>query len=176
MDQPRRKLFTLLLAVPLLVVPLLLAAYYTFNAGSSMGNMPGMGGGVMPTATPAARQGAAVGSSSPVQTGGYGELSPGELRALLADRNFFLINVHVPYEGEIAGTTAFIPYDRIAEDAARLPADRETPIVLYCRTGRMSAEAATTLVRLGYRDVRHLAGGMEAWAAQGYPLQGLPPR
>jgi len=44
-------------------------------------------------------------------------------------------------------------------------------IVLYCRTGRMSAEAATTLVRLGYRNVSHLAGGMEAWQAGGYPIQ-----
>jgi len=102
--------------------------------------------------------------------GSYGELSPGELSGALATKDFTLINAHVPDEGEIAGTDAFIPYDRIGEDTARLPGDRAA-IVLYCRTGRMSAEAATTLVRLGYRNVSHLAGGMEAWQAGGYPIQ-----
>lgn len=179
MKQPRRMLFTLLLAVPLLAIPALLAAYYTFSADhSSMAGMPGMSGGAMPTATPISPANATDGGTRRVAVAGgsYGELSPRTLQAMLADRNFLLINVHVPYEGELAGTDDFIPYDRIAENTARLPADRQVPIVLYCRTGRMSAEAAATLVRLGYRDVRHLAGGMEAWAAQGYPLQGVPPR
>jgi len=40
----------------------------------------------------------------------------------------------------------------------------------------MSAEAAATLVGLGYTNVRDLAGGMESWQAQGYPLQELSQR
>jgi phage shock protein E len=112
----------------------------------------------------------ATGPATQMAGGSYGELSPGELSGALATKDFTLINAHVPDEGEIAGTDAFIPYDRIGEDTARLPGDRAA-IVLYCRTGRMSAEAATTLVRLGYRNVSHLAGGMEAWQAGGYPIQ-----
>jgi len=44
-------------------------------------------------------------------------------------------------------------------------------VVLYCRSGRMSAIAARRLVRLGYRDVWELAGGMDAWQRQGLPLR-----
>lgn len=172
MDQRRRTLFTLIVAVPLLVIPAALALNYTLNAGQgSMGGMPEMGGGVMPTVTPAS---SAAGRTVQVAGGSYGELSPDEFRRALATKDFMLINVHIPYEGGIAGTDAFIPYDRIGEDTTRLPTDRTAAIVLYCRTGRMSAEAATTLARLGYRNVRHLAGGMDAWQARGYPLPMIP--
>lgn len=174
MDQSRRKLLTLIAALPLLVIPAALALNSTLNPEQgAMGGMAGMGGGTMPTATTARP---ATAPATQVAGARYGGISPGELSGALANKDFTLINVHVPYAGEIAGTDAFIPYDRIGEDTARLPTDRTAAIVLYCRTGRMSAEAATTLIRLGYRNVRQLTGGMEAWQAQGYPLQTLPQR
>ncbi len=174
MDRSRRKVLTLLAALPLLVVPAALALNSTLNPDrGAMGGMAGMGGGAMPTATTAFTT---TGRTTQAAGASYGEISPGELSTALATKDFTLINVHVPYEGEIAGTDAFIPYDRIGEETARLPGDRAAAIVLYCRTGRMSAEAATTFVRLGYRNVRQLTGGMEAWQAGGYPLQTLPQR
>lgn len=84
----------------------------------------------------------------------------------MAEPDAFVVNVHVPDEGSIAGTDAAIPYDRVAGDT-RLPDDTATPIVLYCQTGRMSAEAATALMDAGYADVVHLDGGMDAWVAAG---------
>lgn len=174
MDRSRRKLLTLLAALPLLVLPTAMALNSTLNPDrGAMAGMAGMGGGPMPTAS-APRP--ATGPATQIAGGSYGELSPGELSGALATKDFALINVHVPYEGEIAGTDAFIPYDRIGEDTARLPTDRTAAIVLYCRTGRMSAEAATTLIQLGYRNVRHLSGGLEAWQAGGYPIQELQQR
>ncbi len=171
MNQSHRTLLTLLLALSLLTIPALLVLKSTFDAGSDrMGSMPGMAGGMpQPVTSPPV-------GGSPGAGGGYGELAPAALWQALAAKDFVLINVHVPYEGEIAGTDAFIPYDRIGGDTARLPADRGAAIVLYCRTGRMSAEAAATLVSLGYTNVRDLAGGMESWQAQGYPLQELSQR
>ncbi len=174
MDRSRRKVLTLLAALPLLVVPPALALNSTLDPDrGAMGSMAGMGDGAMPTAT-AARP--ATGPATQVVGASYGELAPNELSTALASKDFTLINVHVPYDGEIAGTDTFIPYDRIGEDTARLPTDRTAAIVLYCRTGRMSAEAATTLIQLGYRNVRHLAGGMEAWRAGGYPIRELQRR
>lgn len=97
-------------------------------------------------------------------------LSPEALEAELAASDPVLINVHVPYDGEIEGTDAFIPFDAIAEDPSLLPADLGARVVVYCRTGRMSAIAGAALVAMGYSDVADLEGGMEAWTASGRPL------
>ncbi len=98
-------------------------------------------------------------------------LSPAELEEMLADKDFFFVNTHIPYEGEIEQTDAFIPYDQIEENLALLPADRDAEIVLYCRSGRMSAIAADTLESLGYTNVWDLEGGMIAWEEAGLPLE-----
>ena len=102
--------------------------------------------------------------------GTYTDVSPAGLAAMLASKSFPLVNVHVPYEGEIPGTDRFIPFDRIEAHLAELPADKAARIVLYCQSGRMSAIAARTLVKLGYRDVSNLDGGMIAWRQAGQPL------
>jgi|SRR5687768_12921772 len=80
-----------------------------------------------------------------------------------------VINVHVPYEGELEQTDAFIPYDKIIGDSS-LPEDKNSEILLYCRTGRMSEEAGAALHEEGYTNVAHLEGGMKAWEAAGRTL------
>lgn len=99
-------------------------------------------------------------------------VSPDEFATAIAESGRVTINVHVPFEGDIAGTDLSIPFDRIAEQAGRLPADRTVPIAIYCRTGPMSATAAEALRSLGYTDVVELQGGMKAWQASGRPLVG----
>jgi phage shock protein E len=102
--------------------------------------------------------------------GTYFDVDPSGLAAMLPEKTFPLINVHVPYEGEIEGTDLFIPFDQIEQHLDQLPGDPGARIVLYCRTGRMSAIAAETLVARGYTDVWNLAGGMVGWEQAGYPL------
>jgi len=82
------------------------------------------------------------------------------------------VNVHVPFEGDIPGTDMSIPFDLIAEQIHRLPADRATPLAIYCRSGPMSTTAAATLDGLGYHNIIELRGGMRAWQADGRPLIG----
>lgn len=107
----------------------------------------------------------------PVDGGGsYTDVTPARLNTMLAARDFVLVNVHVPYEDEIDGTDLFIAYDQVAAHLDQLPSDRGAKIVLYCRSGSMSAIAARELVAAGYTDVWNLDGGMNAWQAQGYPL------
>lgn len=89
---------------------------------------------------------------------------------MLQQKDFTLVNVHIPYAGEIRSTDAFIPYTDAGAKVPRLLADRRAKIVLYCQTGRMSEIAAKALVRLGYTNVLNLAGGMVAWQQAGYPL------
>lgn len=89
---------------------------------------------------------------------------------MLTAKNFTMINVHIPYEGEIAGTDVFIPYDKIKENPGKLPADKDYKLVIYCRTGRMSKIAAEELARLGYSNLYNLSDGMDGWEKQGFQL------
>jgi rhodanese-related sulfurtransferase len=108
-----------------------------------------------------------------VKGGAYTNVAAAQLKQMLAAKDFVFINVHIPYEGEIALTDAFIPYDQV-EDAsyiAQLPADKNAKIFLYCRSGRMSAIAAEKLVPLGYTNIWNLEGGMVAWESAGLPVK-----
>ena len=93
-------------------------------------------------------------------------LPPDAFGRLRSSSDAFVINVHVPYEGELEGTDAFIPFDAISGDP-RLPADRNSRLLVYCKSGRMSAIAGAALIASGYTNVTELAGGMEAWVAAG---------
>ncbi len=129
--------------------------------------------------------GAACGSEKPEEAGstdidqrvvtdnGYVDVSPQDLSSMLASKDFPLVNVHIPYAGEIEGTDLLIPYDEIGDRLGELPSQTDAKIVVYCRSGGMSAIAAKTLVSSGYTNVWNLDGGMIAWENAGYPLLNL---
>ena len=106
-----------------------------------------------------------------VPGGSYTNVSVTQLKAMLDKKDFAFINVHIPYEGEIAKTDAFVPYNDIEKNLDKVPADKNAKIVLYCRSGRMSTLAAETLVRQGYTNVWNVEGGMVAWETLGLPLK-----
>jgi thiol:disulfide interchange protein DsbA len=111
-----------------------------------------------------------VGSPA-VTLASYPRLSPFQLRDMLRKKNFFLVNVHVPYEGEIEGTDAFIAYDSTARRIGEYPSDKNANIVIYCKSNRMADEAAQELAALGYTGVSILDGGMTAWMKAGFSLK-----
>ena len=47
---------------------------------------------------------------------------------------------------------------------------KDQPLVLVCRTGGRAALAALNLQRMGFSDVRSIAGGVSDWTAGGLPL------
>lgn len=82
-------------------------------------------------------------------------------------------------EGVIPGSF-HVPFGRLARccdpsSPDHMPElDPQRPLVLYCAVGGRSAVGVTTLQRLGYTAVSHLAGGIRAWRAAGYRV-GSPP-
>jgi rhodanese-related sulfurtransferase len=97
-------------------------------------------------------------------------LSPAEVSNLIATSNPIVINVHIPYAGEIPGTSTSIPYTDVDAIETYLKHDHCADVVLTCSGGGMSQSAGNELVKRGYLRVRDLNGGMQAWQAAGYPL------
>ena len=67
-------------------------------------------------------------------------------------------------EGGLPGARN-IPHEEIAPGIAALNLDKDTPIVLYCRSGRRSGLAQQRLRELGYRQVLN-AGSYEQLRAR----------
>ena len=114
-----------------------------------------------------------AGDKIAVDGGTYTSVNADELNTILKNKDFVFINVHIPFEGNIAGTDLSIAYDQITDsfNLAQLPADKSAKIVLYCRSGRMSAIAAEALVKKGYTNIWDLAGGMVGWEQAGFNLE-----
>ena len=86
-------------------------------------------------------------------------------RLLRGDRRAVLLDVRTEEEyiaGHAVGAV-LLPYDEItAETAARTVGAKDTPVLVYCRTGRRSAITARTLLRLGYTRV-YDPGSLTGW-------------
>jgi rhodanese-related sulfurtransferase len=97
------------------------------------------------------------------------ELAP-ERGAELVEAGAALIDVRRPYEYEgarLAGARN-IEMNELTAAAGSIPRDR--PVLFYCRGGNRSAMAAQAFREAGY-EAYSLAGGIEAWAAAGQPLE-----
>jgi hydroxyacylglutathione hydrolase len=80
-----------------------------------------------------------------------------------------LIDVRHDYEyaaGHLEGARN-LEMNELTAHAEEIPRDR--PVLFYCRTGNRSSMAADAFVQAGY-DAHNLGGGLEAWAADGRPL------
>jgi rhodanese-related sulfurtransferase len=94
------------------------------------------------------------------------EISVSQLKARLEKgEEVFLLDVREPFEHEIANLKGqLIPLGQLPARLAEL--DKEQEIVVYCHHGNRSRCAAEFLQSQGYRAVRNLAGGIEAWATE----------
>ncbi|HLP11964.1 MAG TPA: rhodanese-like domain-containing protein [Flavobacteriales bacterium] len=49
--------------------------------------------------------------------------------------------------------------------------DKEKPVMVYCRSGRRSGEAAAKMRKEGFKEVYELKGGIIAWTEQDLPQE-----
>jgi len=98
------------------------------------------------------------------------ELTPQRVAEMLSGGEAQVVDVREPYEyeaGHIAGVK-HIPLEHLAGAAGEI--DKEKRVVFHCRIGRRSALATEAFAASGY-DAHNMAGGIEAWAEAGLPLE-----
>lgn len=102
------------------------------------------------------------------------ELSVAEAAQALAKVDV-LIDVREPDEyrqGHLPGAVN-MPRGLLEFQLSSNPAcqNAELNVLLYCKTSGRAALAACAMQDMGYRNVRSIAGGYDAWAAAGQPVQ-----
>lgn len=100
----------------------------------------------------------------------YENIPVDQFEKLMDQKDFTLINVHIPYQGEIDDTDLLIPFNGINQNKNKLPKNKDAKIVVYCMGDHMGYVAAEQLIKMGYTRVSNLQGGMLAWQKKGQRL------
>src|ERR1700736_1937843 len=99
------------------------------------------------------------------------EISPEEAAAKLQNREAVVIDVrekdewdeeHIPHAVNLSRGT-------IELDIEEKVPDSNAVIICHCGGGGRSALAAESLQKMGYENVRSMAGGLKVWKAAGLP-------
>ncbi len=80
-----------------------------------------------------------------------------------SEGDYVLLDVRQPgeYEQEHLPGAKLIPLPQLADSLEEL--DAAKPIIVYCAVGGRSRMATQLLTNLGFRNVVHLQGGIQAW-------------
>lgn len=99
------------------------------------------------------------------------EIDVDEARKLTDAGDAVIVDVREPYEwteARIPGAR-HVPLGDVPERFGEFP--RDTTLVLQCRSGNRSRQAAEFLLAQGFTDVRNMTGGIKAWHEKGHALE-----
>ncbi len=103
---------------------------------------------------------------------GYKSLRPAELTGLINRDNALVVDLSPSNEfekGHIAGSRSVTPSQFDPENKL-LTAAKSLPVVMVCRNGQASGDAAKRLKKAGFEQVYWLDGGVQAWQQAELPL------
>ncbi len=95
------------------------------------------------------------------------DVSPQEAKARLeSEPGLILLDVREPHELEISAIPGAlnIPLGQIAERMSELDSAKE--MIVFCKRGTRSARAIEILAGAGFRKMKNLKGGINAWAQE----------
>jgi rhodanese-related sulfurtransferase len=85
------------------------------------------------------------------------------------------VREQVEYDTTRVEGMPLIPMSGLLSSIDDIPAD--LPLAIFCRSGKRSAQVADYLTAAGdHGEVANIEGGIIAWAAEGLPYVGEPPR
>ncbi len=102
----------------------------------------------------------------------YVDVSVEAAHQLVAD-GIFVLDVRTAEEfaeGHIPGATN-ISSTELAERLEELSGRKDTPMLVYCRTGVRSAVASQLLSEAGFQQVNNMLDGFNAWRDAGYDVE-----
>jgi molybdopterin/thiamine biosynthesis adenylyltransferase/rhodanese-related sulfurtransferase len=94
------------------------------------------------------------------------DITAAELAARLGQNGVVLLDVREPHELEISRlpNSVNIPLGNLAARLSELDSARE--MVVFCKSGTRSARALELLASAGFKKVKNLKGGINAWARE----------
>lgn len=105
-----------------------------------------------------------------------------QARAIIQQGQVYLLDVRTEEEHRersIPGTNALVPVQGLSKALAEKQLEhlKGKPILVYCRTGNRSLQAAGLLKEHGFTAVTELKEGIVGWMSKGFPVSSgsLPP-
>lgn len=106
-----------------------------------------------------------VGCGTKKNDRGYEQISQEEAKKIMEEQNdYIILDVRTQEEytgGHIVGAIC-IPNETIDEKVTEQLPDKDQLILVYCRSGNRSKQAANKLVKLGYTNIKEF-GGINTW-------------
>ena len=103
---------------------------------------------------------------------GIKNISTDEMQSLLKMDNVQLVDVRTPkeYKGGFIANAQNIDFlsPTFDEDIKKL--DKDNPVILYCHSGRRSANGAEKLFKAGFVKIYNLEGGIVQWQHEGLEI------
>ena len=103
--------------------------------------------------------------NTPQNTPTYTQISAAEAKEMMkTEKDYVIIDARTEEEfaeGHIEGAILIPEYEILAKAEAYIP-DKDTLVLVYCRSGRRSKIASENLIKLGYTNVYEF-GGIIDW-------------
>ena len=104
-----------------------------------------------------------------------GTVTVTELKAITdQDADTWVMDVRSPEEYRAVHATVvkqLIVHTEMSQNRSALPADKDAPIYLICRSGRRSKIAGEEMITFGYTNVFNVLGGTTDWVKEGFPTE-----
>ena len=102
----------------------------------------------------------------------YKQVGVNEAVMLLNKDDALVIDVREAKEiqgGKIKGSR-HITLGELPSKLSELEKNKQSPVLIYCRSGSRSSHASQILTKAGFEDVSNLAGGILAWESANLPI------
>lgn len=96
----------------------------------------------------------------------YKNISPCKAHSIMkVNFSIFLLDVRTKeeYNQKHIPNSNLIPIDKLESEITHKVPDKSKTIIVYCKSGKRSLQAAQVLAKLGYKDIYNLVGGIDSW-------------